>query len=317
MNDNALLFQALGDALRIRILHLLREMELSVGEIALVLAQSQPKTSKQVKVLIDAGLVERRKEGNWVFLRLGTPALIEPLFGLLDRWAQVQGSNAWIAADAARLTAIIAERSADAAAYFKAHAADWDKLRALHVPTQAVDDAILRALGDHRVGDLVDIGTGTGTMLHLFAGRADHMIGIDRSPEMLRFGRAKLQQEGTANAELRQGDMNALDLPSACADTVILHQVLHYSHRPAAVIAEAARLLKPSGKLLIVDVAPHEQETLRREHAHARLGFTDAEVIAFMKAATLDGKVIEHLSGGALTVTIWTGQRRASRLRAV
>lgn len=317
MNHDALLFQALADPVRIRILYLLQEMELSVGELAQTLAQGQPKISKQLKVLIDCGLVGRRKEGNWVFLRLGAPSLVDPVFALLDRWAQVHGRNPWLAADAARLTAINAERSAEAAAYFAAHAAEWDRLRALHVAPQDVDDAIIRAIGDHRLGELVDIGTGTGTMIHLLAERADYMIGIDRSPEMLRFGRAKLLQDGVTNAELRQGDMNALDLPSGSADTVILHQVLHYAHRPAAVIAEAARILKPTGKLIVVDVAPHDHEELRREHAHARLGFGGDEVLDFMRAAHLDGRVVDHLAGGALTITLWSAEPRPARLRAV
>lgn len=317
MNYDVILFQALSDPVRIRILHLLEEMELSVGELANTLAQGQPKISKHLKVLIDCGLVDRRKEGNWVFLRLGAPALVRPLFALLDRWADVHGRNPWLAADATRLTAINAERSAEANAYFSAHAAEWDRLRALHVATEEVARGLFRAIGDHQLGELVDIGTGTGTMIHLLAARADYIIGIDRSPEMLRFGRAKLLQGGVTNAELRQGDMNALDLPSGSADTVILHQVLHYAPRPAAVIAEAARILKPTGKLIVIDVAPHDREELRREHAHARLGFGDDEVLEFMRGAQLNGTVVDHLAGGALTVTIWAAEPHSARLRAV
>lgn len=317
MNHDAELFNALSDPVRLRILYLVREMELSVGELAQTLAQSQPKVSRQVKVLIDCGLLDRRKEGNWVFLRLGNPALLEPLFALLDRWADVHGRNPWLAADAARLAAINAERSAEAAAYFAAHAPEWDRLRGLHVATEAVDQAILEALGDHPLGQVVDIGTGTGTMIELLAPRADNVIGIDRSPEMLRFGRAKLLQQGLTNADLRQGDMTALDLPAASADTVVLHQVLHYAHRPATVIAEAARILRPAGKLLVVDVAPHHHEELRREHAHTRLGFADEEVLSCMDAAGLDGRVERHLGGGELTVTLWSAQPRPARLRAV
>jgi ArsR family transcriptional regulator len=296
---------------------LLREMELAVGELALVLGQSQPRISKHLKVLLDCGLIERRKEGNWVFLGLGQPVLVEPVFALLDQWAGVHGRNPWFAADAARLSAINAERAAEAASYFKAHAPEWDKLRALHVPVADVDAAIVHALGDHPIGRLVDIGTGTGTMLLLFADRAEHMIGIDRSPEMLRFGRAKLVEAGIHNAELRQGDMNGLGVESGSADTVILHQVLHYARHPAAVIAEAARLLAPDGCLLIVDVAPHEHEELRRDHAHARLGFSDTEVLGHLRAAGLKAQVAAHLTGGALTVTIWRATRSGARLRAV
>lgn len=317
MNQDALLLHALSDPVRIRILYLLQEMELSVGELAQTLAQGQPKISRHLKVLIECGLAGRRKEGNWVFLRLGDPSLVGPVFTLLDRWAEVHGRNLWFAADAARLTAINAERSAEAAAYFSAHAAEWDRLRGLHVATRDVDEAILRAIGNHQLGQLVDIGTGTGTMIQLLANRADHVIGIDRSPEMLRFGRAKLLQDSISNAELRQGDMNALDLPSGSADTVVLHQVLHYAHRPAAVIAEAARILRPTGKLIVVDVAPHDREELRRDHAHARLGFGDDEVLEFMSAAHLNGSVMDHLDGGALTVTIWSAEPKPARLRVV
>ena len=317
MNQDVLLFQALADPVRIRILYLLQEMELSVGELAQTLAQGQPKISKHLKVLIECGLVDRRKEGNWVFLRLGASALVSPVFALLDRWAGVHGRNPWLAADVTRLTAINAERSAEAEAYFEAHAAEWDRLRALHVATEDVDEAILRTIGDHRIGELVDIGTGIGTMIHLLADRADYMIGIDRSPEMLRFGRAKLLRDGVTNAELRQGDMHALDLHSSSADTAVLHQVLHYARRPAAVIAEVARILKPTGKLIVVDVASHDREELRREHAHARLGFGDEEVLEFMRAAQLNGRVVDHLTGGALTVTVWSAEPCSARLRAV
>lgn len=317
MQIDIILLQALSDPTRLRIITLLREMELAVGELAQVLGQSQPRVSKHVKILLDCELIERRKEGNWAFLALAEPALVDPVFTLLDRWAEHHGRNPWFAADKARLTAIIAEREAEAAAYFKAHAPDWDRLRSLHVPTTAVDTAILRALGDHHPGRLVDIGTGIGTMLLLFADRADHMIGIDRSPDMLRFGRVKLAEGGITNAELRQGDMNSLDLPPGSADTVMLHQVLHYARHPAAVVAEAARLLAPGGRLVIVDVAPHHHEELRRDHAHVRLGFSDQEVVGYLRAAGLDAQVTDHLTGGELTITLWTAQPAKARLKAI
>ncbi len=317
MKNEAALLQALSDPTRLRILLLLREMELAVGELAQVLAQSQPGISKHVKILLDRGLLARRKEGNWVFLNLGEPALVEPVFTLLERWAEVNGRSPWIVADAARLAAIKAERADEAARYFAAHAADWDKLRALHVPVAKVDRAILKAIGGMKPGRLVDLGSGTGTMLRLFAGRAEHMIGIDRSPEMLRYARSMLAEEGITNAELRQGDINGLDLPAGSANIVILHQVLHYAQHPAAFIAEAARLLAPGGRLLVVDLARHEREDLRKHHAHARLGFADEEVLAWFKAAGLAGQVADHLDGGALTVTIWSAEPDKKRLRVV
>lgn len=316
IRDVALL-HALADPTRLRALALLRSMELSVGELAQVLAQGQPRISKHVKLLLDCGLLTKRKEGNWVFLCLGDSALVDPVFTLLDRWAQVHGASDWLAADAARLTAIQADRAQEAQLYFNDHAGEWDKLRSLHIPTADVDHAILRALGDHEPGRLVDIGTGTGTMLMLFGNRAEHVIGIDRSPDMLRFGRAKLKEAGITNAELRQGDMNRLDLPSGSADTVILHQVLHYSRHPANAIAEAARLLAPGGRLLVIDVAPHHIEALRRDHAHVRLGFSDEEVLSHLTAAGLDAQVADHLTGGELTITIWSAEHSSAHLRLV
>jgi ubiquinone/menaquinone biosynthesis C-methylase UbiE len=308
------LFQSLADTTRLRMLVLLREMELSVGELAQVLGQSQPRVSRHVKILIDAALVERRKEGSWVFLSLGNAERIEPLLALLGKWVDLK-DDPW-AADRARLAAVRAERAEAAARYFAAHAVEWDGIRSLHIAESEVEAAIARALSDRPVGRLVDIGTGTGRMIELFGGRAQHALGIDRSPEMLRLARAKLGQAGLS-AELRQGDMYALPLPSASADTVILHQVLHYAQQPAAAVAEAARLLAPGGRLLIVDFAPHDLEELRARDAHARLGFADEAVLGYFAAAGIEGRVVEHLQGGELTVTIWAGNRSPERLKVV
>ena len=180
-----------------------------------------------------------------------------------------------------------------------------------------MEAAIARALGEGDIGRLVDIGTGTGRMIELFGRGARHALGVDRSPEMLRLARVKLAEAGLSSAELRQGDMYALPLASGSADTVILHQVLHYAQQPAAAVEEAARLLGPGGRLLIVDFAPHEREELRSRDAHARLGFADDIMVKYLDAAGLDGRVVEHLKGGELTVTIWIGERRESRLKVV
>jgi ArsR family transcriptional regulator len=311
------IFRSLADPTRLRILALLRAMELSVGELAQVLGQSQPRVSRHVKILIDAGLAERRKEGSWVFLSLGRSERVQPLFALLDRWAEIHGADPWHAADAARLAAVRADRAAAAERYFASHAADWDKLRTLHIAESEVEAAIARALGDRPVGRLIDIGTGTGRMLELFGAAAASALGVDRSPEMLRLARVKLAEAGLASAELRQGDMYSLPLPSSSYDTAIIHQVLHYVQQPGAAVAEAARLLAPGGRLLIVDFAPHEREELRTRDAHARLGFADEAVVQWMEAAGLEARVAEHLEGGELTVTLWTGERPEARLKAV
>jgi ubiquinone/menaquinone biosynthesis C-methylase UbiE len=311
------IFAALADPTRLRIVMLLRAMELSVGELAQVLGQSQPRVSRHVKILIDAGLAERRKEGSWVFLSLGARARTEPLFQLLDRWAELDGDNPWFAADAARLAAVRADRAAAATRYFAHHAGQWDALRSLHVAESEVEAAVGRALAGAPIGRLVDIGTGTGRMIELFAGEAEAALGIDRSPEMLRLARAKLAETGLGAVELRQGDMYSLPLPCGSADTVIIHQVLHYAQNPAAAVAEAARLLGPSGRLLIVDFAPHEREELRAADAHVRLGFADEAILKHCEDAGLTGRVIEHLEGGELTVTIWLAQQPETRIREV
>ncbi len=317
MPDACTIFSALADPTRLRILSLLRAMELSVGELAQVLGQSQPRVSRHVKILIDASLAERRKEGSWVFLSLGAAERVEPLFLLLDRWSEIDGEDPASGADAARLAAVHADRAAAAERYFALHAKDWDEIRSLHIAESEVEAAIARALGDRPVGRLIDIGTGTGRMLELFGTRATGAMGIDRSPEMLRLARVKLAEAGLASAELRQGDMYSLPLASGTADTVIIHQVLHFAQQPAAAVQEAARLLRPGGRLLIVDFAPHEREELRTRDAHARLGFADDAVTGWMAAAGLDARVIEHLEGGELTVTLWEGVQPETRLKVV
>lgn len=317
MSPAADIFRALADPTRLRILALLRAMELSVGELAQVLGQSQPRVSRHVRILIDAGLAERRKEGSWVFLSLGAKERVEPLFDMLDSWTEVDGEDPWGIADAARLAAVRADRAAAAERYFAAHAKDWDEIRSLHIAESEVEAAIARALGDRPVGRLVDVGTGTGRMIELFGRDAAHALGVDRSPEMLRLARVKLAQAGLGAAELRQGDMYSLALPAASADTVIIHQVLHYAQQPAAAVAEAARLLAPRGRMLIVDFAPHEREELRTRDAHARLGFSDESVLGYMEEAGLAGRVVERLEGGELTVTIWAGERPEAKLKVV
>jgi ArsR family transcriptional regulator len=303
------IFRALADPTRLRILALLRAMELSVGELAQVLGQSQPRVSWHVKILADAGIAERCKEGSWVFLRLGHQDRIGPVLAALDAWAAQGEVDHWAVADIARLAAVRADRARAAESYFDAHAAEWDAMRSLHVAESEVEAAIAAALAGETIGRLVDIGTGTGRMIELFGAQAECAIGIDRSSEMLRLARAKLGKR--PNVELRQGDMFSLPLPSGVADVVIIHQVLHYAQAPEAAIAEAARLLKPRGRLLVIDFGPHDKEELRSRHAHARLGFSDEQFCAWFAAAGLQAEPARALAGGELTVKLWLGRRPA------
>ena len=306
-------FQALADPTRLRILALLRAMELSVGELALVLGQSQPRVSRHLKILADAFVLERRKEGSWVFLTLGASERVEPMFELIDRWSDAE-TRALFAADALRTDAVRTERAEAAGRYFAAQAEVWDQIRSLHVAESEVERAIDRVLGKSSLGRLVDIGTGTGRMIELFGPRAVQAIGIDRSSEMLRLARVKLEAAGIASS-LRQGDMYALPLADRSADHIIIHQVLHYAHSPAAAIGEAARVLSPGGTLLVIDFAAHAREELRLTDAHIRLGFEDDVMAGWFASAGLEVDQVDHLEGGELTVTLWRGSKPAERVR--
>lgn len=308
------IFRALGDRTRLRTLVLLRHLDLTVGELALVLGQSQPRMSQLTKLLLEMDLVRRRKEGNSVFLSLGDQDLVRPVFHLLDQWAAQGGEQAWFDADKAKLKAIRADRASEAQRFFERNAARWDELRSLHVPDVKVDEAILAALGDRPLGRLLDIGTGTGRMLQLLAPKATTSLGIDRSPEMLRLARENLARAGIA-ADLRQADMYALPFEDGSADTIILHQVLHYAHHPEAVIAEIARVLAPGGVIIIVDVSPHDREDFRRRFAHARLGFADDLIVKWFAQVGLVARAESHLHG-ALTIAIWSaGRPQQARLK--
>jgi ubiquinone/menaquinone biosynthesis C-methylase UbiE len=307
------LFQSLADPSRVRILALLRNMELSVGELAQVLGQSQPRVSRHVKILGDAGLLDRHKEGSWVFLALTGDVRTKAVFALLDQWLDPK-SRDMLNADAVRLAAVRADRAEAANRYFASHAVVWDSIRSLHVAESAVETAIQRALGDRPVGQLLDIGTGTGRMIELLGPAADRAIGVDKSSEMLRLARVKLEAAGIPSS-LRQADMYALPLGDGSADSVVIHQVLHYAQNPAAAISEAARVLRPGGRLLVVDFAAHEREDLRTRDAHLRLGFTDEAMAGWFRAAGLEPDLTEHLAGGELTVTLWRAEKLGAEQR--
>ncbi len=311
------IFKALADPTRLRIARLLGTMELAVGELAQVLGQSQPRVSRHVGILCDAGLAERRREGSWVFLRqvdadTSTAPIIEATQQLLAIAENEEPEFAALCAgDRRKLAAIRVSREAAAEHYFARHASEWDDLRALHSPDAEVEAALASALADAPIGAVLDIGTGTGRMAELFAQDAERVVALDKNLEMLRVARAKLQHLPTAQIELVQGDFADLPFASASFDTVLLHQVLHFAPDPAPALAEAARVLRPGGRIAIVDFASHDHEELRTRHQHARLGFADRQMAELLRAAGFTASAPIALGGGALIVKIWIGKRRA------
>jgi ubiquinone/menaquinone biosynthesis C-methylase UbiE len=306
--------RAAAEATRLRLLLLLSRGELTVGELTQILGQSQPRVSRHLKLLCDAGLLDRFPEGNRVFYRLADHD--GPGREVARRLVElVPEHDALVALDAERLAALTAARAEAAHAYFRRNAAQWDKIRSLYVDDREVERALgelLPAEGDaaaNAVRDLLDIGTGTGRMLELFAPRVQRAVGIDLSREMLAVARANLERARLGNCSVRQGDMYQLPLPGGTFDAVLLHQVLHYAERPAAALAEAARMLRPGGRLIVIDFAPHEMEELRSEHEHRRLGFADGEVAGWLRTAGLEAGEVRHLPGSPLTVSIWPAHR--------
>lgn len=308
MNELLSALRAAAEPSRLRLLALCAAGELTVSELTEILGQSQPRVSRHLKLLCEAGLLDRFREGTWVFYRLAQRAkggiLARLLLGLVPE------GDATLALDCERLAAIKRQRAAQAAEYFRANAAQWDRIRSLYVDEEEVEAALLQLLPADGVRDLLDIGTGTGRMLEIFGPRVERAVGVDLSREMLAVARVNLERADLRNCSIRHADMYQLPLAGAAFDAVVVHQVLHYAERPPQVIAEAARVLRPGGVLVVVDFAPHDLEFLRREQAHRRLGFADTEVVAWFVAAGLEPGSVRHLPGNPLTIALWPAHRR-------
>jgi ArsR family transcriptional regulator len=300
--------RAVAEPTRLRLVLLCAEAELTVSELVGILGQSQPRVSRHLKLLCEAGLLDRFREGAFAFYRLARRGdgadLARALLRLLPK------DDAVAALDRERLEALKRERAATAAAFFRANAPQWDKIRSLYVAEREVEAALTALLPTDGIGDLLDVGTGTGRMLELFGPRVEHAVGVDLSREMLAVARVNLEHAGLRNCSLRQGDMYQLPLAGESFDAAVFHQVLHYAEDPGRALREAARVLKPGARLAIVDFAPHEVEALRAEQAHRRLGFADDEMLQWCEEAGFDPGPIAHLPGEPLTVTVWSARRR-------
>src|SRR5215510_7976812 len=307
---NAVL-KAAGEATRLRVLALLAEAELTVSDLTEILRQSQPRISRHLKLLADAGLVERFREGSWAFFRLADRAVAAEVTRSL--LARLDPADPAIVRDRERLAAVRAARAAAAQAYFRAHAAEWDRIRQLHVADTAVEAAIREALAERPFRSLLDLGTGTGRMLELFGPQIERGLGIDMSLDMLSLARARLERAGLKHCSVRQGDIYELPVPKDSFDVVLIHQVLHFLDDGGRAIAEAARMLRPGGRLLVIDFAPHDLEFLRDEHAHLRLGFAAETVTQWMEQAELEfvsHRLLPPGSDGRIAVSLWLGRDR-------
>lgn len=278
-----------------------------MSELMAILGQSQPRVSRHLRVLCEARLLERFREGAWVFYALSRrPASADLARRLI---ALIPETDSVVAADRDRLAQVRAARAERAAQYFRDSASSWDDIRSLHVPEADVERALLGLFGQARVPELLDIGTGTGRILELLGSRVGHGLGIDISREMLNIARTRLGGKGLTNCEVRLADMYRLPLPAASVSAVTIHQVLHYADDPQAVIEEAARVLAPGGRLVVVDFARHEQDELRLKHAHRRLGFSDREVAGWFRSSGLTPEQPIRLAGDPLTVVVWPARR--------
>ena len=290
-----------------RILCLCARGELTVSELMQILGQSQPRVSRHLKQMCVAGLLQRHQEGAWAFFSIADDSAPARLARSLV--AQVPADDGVLAQDTRRLATVKAQRASRAQAFFRDNAVEWDSIRTLHVDDSQVESALRALVPEDRDLRLLDLGTGTGRMLQLLSPRVGQAVGVDSSREMLAIARANIAEPNRANCAVRQADMYQLPWPDGSFDVAIAHMVLHFADDPAAAVAEAARVLRPDGRLLIVDFASHDIEELRARYAHRRLGFRPQEVEAWCTGAAMTARVVRSLQGEPLTVKIWEGRK--------
>ena len=312
LDETVSLLRAAGEQTRLRLLVLLSNGDLTVSELIDILGQSQPRISRHLKLLTEAGLLERYQEGAWAYFRATdsgpAAALVHDLISRMD------GTDQQVLRDSERLEELRAKRAARAADYFSNNAGSWDQIRSFHVDDAQVEAAMLDMVGNAPIQNMLDIGTGTGRVLELFAPNYVHGVGLDGSRDMLAVARANLDKAGLSRVQTRQGDVYMLPMAGDRFNLVTIHQVLHYLDDPAAAIREASKALAPSGQLLIVDFAPHHLDVLRDEHAHLRLGFSDEQMCSWMEEAGLEVMETRQLDAASLegepateklTVSLW------------
>ena len=292
--------RAAAEPTRLRLLALAARGAFCVMDFTEILGQSQPRLSRHLKLLCDAGLLARVREGANVWFGLPQDA------GLIqDVLSRLPEDDPVLAADRRGAARVLAERARIASESFRKQGADWDEMRALDLPAADVEAVVLRLLPGPRLGRMLDIGTGTGRMLELLAPRISAGLGVDASRAMLALARARLAKAALAHCAVRQANMYRLPL-SGGYDLVLLQMVLHYAEDPDAALAEAARVLAPGGRLVVVDLAEHGRDDLTNRLAHRWPGFTDAAMgAAFDRMGLLPAVPLSV--PGPLEVRLWSG----------
>jgi len=302
--------KTIAEPTRFRILALCLQGELTVSELVRILGQSQPRISRHLKLMTEAGLLERIREGSWVFFRLSQVGIGAET---VDRVAPlIPLANGQLRRDRERLAEVKRDRAEAAAAYFRENAERWNEVRSLHVDETEVEAVIAELLPPSNVSSLLDIGTGTARILELFGPQIEKGEGVDLSSAMLAVARANLEQANLGHCRVRHGDLYQLPYPEGGFDAVTIHQVLHFVDDQALAVSEAARVLGPGGRLLIVDFAPHALESLRTDDEHRRLGFDTDEVTGWLVLAGLELRETRHLPGDPLTVSLWLAEKPAT-----
>jgi ubiquinone/menaquinone biosynthesis C-methylase UbiE len=299
--------RAAAEPTRLRLLALAARGSFCVMEFTEILGQSQPRLSRHLKLLCDCGLLDRVREGANVWFALPTGD-----DGALPRElvARLPTNDPILEADRRQAARVLAERARVASESFRNKGADWDEMRALDLPAQAVEDALLALIPAEPAGRLLDIGTGTGRVLELLAPRVRQALGVDASKAMLALARARLSGPGLGHCAVRLADMYRLPLPEDSFETVVLQMVLHYAEDPAGVVVEAARVLAPGGRLLVIDLAEHHRADLTSKLAHRWPGFADASIERMFAAAGLERAEAITIAG-TLPMRIWPAIRMA------
>lgn len=297
--------RAVAEPTRLRLLALAARGSFCVMEFTEILGQSQPRLSRHLKLLCDSGLLDRVREGAnvWFALPQGEDGALAR-----DLIARLPGDDAILESDRRQAARVLAERARIASESFRSKGADWDEMRALDLPAQAVETALLGLAPDDADGRLLDIGTGTGRVLELLAPHFRQAVGVDASKPMLALARARLAKPGLAHCSVRLADMYRLPLADVSFDTAVLQMVLHYAEDPAGAVAEAARVLRPGGRLIVIDLASHARDDLTAKRAHRWPGFSDTSIHRLLSAAGLNPGAAVTIPG-PLDVRVWCAAR--------